>query len=133
VLIVVDGDASMSYEHKHELTTRDTKQILTNILPAGKEEYELDIRPTASEHPSDQAKAEDEEPNVLPEEADTLITEMSDTPVPGEASLESEEGNVDQYEDEDEFDFDPEEPKRAFEKKKKGRDYVEFRDQYYRY
>ncbi|MBS3794823.1 MAG: hypothetical protein KGY80_08000 [Candidatus Thorarchaeota archaeon] len=123
----------MSYEHKHELTTRDTKQILTNILPAGKEEYELEIRPSTIKVPKNQDESESEEANVLPEEADALITEMDNTSVPSEASLESEEGNVDQYEDENEFDFDPEEPKRAFEKKKKGRDYMEFRNQYYRY
>lgn len=133
MLIVVDGDASMSYEHKDELTTRDAKQILTNILPAGQEEYELEIRPSTAELPNNQDEAEGEEANVLPEEADALITEMDDSSIPGDATLESEEGKVDQYDDEDEFDFDPEEPKRAFEKKKKGRDYVEFRDHYYRY
>jgi len=131
VLIVVDGDVSMSYEHKEGLASQNPRQILTNILPVGKEEYELDIRSTAVEQPNDQAKSEDEEANVLPEEADNLIIEISDSPVPGKATLEGKEGEVGHYEDE--FDFDPEEPKRAFEKKKKGRDYVEFRDQCYRY
>lgn len=127
MLIVVDGDVSMSYEHKSKLSSRNPKSILTNIMQTGEEEYELDIIPITREQSNDQDEARKENANHLPKIADIIITEIDNTLVPGKTALETDEGKVERYNDE--INFDPEEPKRAFEKKRKGRDYIEFRDQ----
>lgn len=131
MLIVVDGDVSMSYEHKTEQSSRDPKSILANVLQTSEEEYELDITPVTPEGPDNQTEAKEDDENILPEEADTVITEMDDDSAVHRQSPQPEEDRVEQQDDEDDIDFDPEEPKRAFEKKKKGRDYVEFRDEYW--
>jgi hypothetical protein len=97
---------------------KETREILDNILQMKKSEYEILESSTASitSKPSD-VKRHDRT-NVLPIEAD---------------SIQHDEGtinNMETYEPTQVMDFEADEIKDCVEKKKKKRNYIEFRPDY---
>jgi len=97
---------------------KETREILDNILQMKKSEYELLESSTTSftSKPSDQKQPD--KTNVLPKEANSIL---------------SEEGamvDMETYESMQEMDFEVDEVKDCLEKKKKGRNYIEFRPDY---
>ena len=97
---------------------KETREILENILHMKKSEYEMLEESTASltSKPIDQK--EHDGTNVLPGEADSM---MSD-----EGSME----DMETYESTQEMDFEVDDVKDCVEKKKKRRNYIEFRSDY---
>ncbi len=97
---------------------KETKEILGNILRMKKSEYEL-FEPVSS---STESKSLDKKvtakPNVLPREAE----DIPDT----EGALE----DMENYDPNQELNFEAEEVKECLEKKKKRRNYIEFRPDY---
>lgn len=97
---------------------KETREILDNILQMKKSEYDLlepSTSPSASE-PLDQIH--EDSANVLPGNADEIV---------------SEDGPMDcmeTYEPTQEMDFEADEVKDCVEKKKKKRNYIEFRPDY---
>ena len=97
---------------------KETREILDNILHMKKSEYEM-LEPsttTLESKPDDQK--EPDGTNVLPGEADPILSE--------EGSME----NMETYESTQEMDFEVDEVKETVEKKKKRRNYIDFRSDY---
>jgi hypothetical protein len=97
---------------------KETREILDNILQMKKSEYELLESSTASitSKPSDHKRHD--RTNVLSSEADSTL---------------HDEGTMDKmetYEPTQELDFEVDEVKECLEKKKKRRNYIEFRPDY---
>ncbi len=97
---------------------KETKEILGNILRMKKSEYEL-FEPVSS---STTSKSFDKKvtakPNVLPGEMESIPD--------NERSLE----DMENYNPNQELNFEAEEVKECLEKKKKRRNYIEFRPDY---
>jgi hypothetical protein len=94
---------------------KETKEILANILQMKKSDYELTKTISASS-PELQDEAESEEPNVL-------SGELEDT-------SKEEQEVMENYESTQVMDFEVDEVKDCLEKKKKRRNYLEFRPDY---
>ncbi len=97
---------------------KETREILDNILHMKKSEYEmLEPSPTSmTSKPVDQKESDCA--NTLPSEADSMLSD--------EGSME----NMETYESTQELDFEVDEVKDCLEKKKKRRNYIEFRSDY---
>ena len=104
----------MGYHHKRDSCAKETREILDNILHMKKSEYAvLDSSDTlSSSKPSEQ---KDSDANPLPGET-----------VDEEGALE----DMETYEPTQEMDFEVDEIKDCLEKKKKRRNYIEFRSDY---
>jgi len=108
----------MTYHHKRDACTRETREILDNILQVKKSEYEM-IEPSTTSFTSKSIdKKQPDTTNVLPSEADSMLSE--DGPMV----------DMETYESMQEMDFEADEVKECLEKKKKGRNYIEFRPDY---
>ncbi len=97
---------------------KETKEILDNILQMKKSEYEM-LDPSATSFtskPFDQKEPADV--NVLSGEAESELSE--------EGTME----DMESYETSQELDFEVDEVKDCLEKKKKRRNYIEFRSDY---
>jgi hypothetical protein len=94
---------------------KETKEILENILQMKKSDYELTKTISASS-PELQDEEESEEPNVL-----------SGNP---EGTSKEEQEVMENYESTQVMDFEVDEVKDCLEKKKKRRNYLEFRPDY---
>ncbi len=101
----------VTYHHKRDSCAKETREILDNILQMKKSEYEI-LEPSTE---SSASKPPDQEHE---ESADGLSSEES-----GMEQMES-------YESTQEIDVEAEEVKDSLEKKKKRRNYVEFRPDY---
>jgi hypothetical protein len=97
---------------------KETREILDNILRMNKSEYEMLEPSTTSFTSKPFDKKEPDGTNVLPVEADSILS--------GEESRE----NMESYESSEEMDFEVDEIKDYVEKKKKRRNYIEFRSDY---
>jgi len=97
---------------------KETREILDNILQMKKSEYELLESSTTSFTSKPIDEKQPNKTNVLPSEADSILSE--------------EESVVDMetYDSMQEMDFEADEVKDCLEKKKKGRNYIEFRPDY---
>ena len=96
---------------------KETKEILDNILRMKKSEYEILETSSASISKKQQQK-QDERANVLPGRASALL------------SKEDTDDDIENYQPTQEMDFEVEEVKDCLEKKKKRRNYIEFRPDY---
>ena len=97
---------------------KETKEILDNILRMKKSEYEM-LDPSATSFtskPFDQKEPADA--NVLSGEAESELSE------------EGTREDMESYETSQELDFEVDEVKDCVEKKKKRRNYIEFRSDY---
>ncbi|MHA1959655.1 MAG: hypothetical protein ACW99U_05460 [Candidatus Thorarchaeota archaeon] len=111
----------MTYEHKHAICTKKTREILGDILRFAKSEYEIAMSGVSQSEVENEDRETDSENIISPKDED--IEEAPATP--------SEETNVmEHYAPIREMDFEPKEAQEAFEKKKKGRNYLEFRADY---
>lgn len=108
----------MTYHHKRDPCSKETKEILDNILHMKKSEYEMFELSTQSSTSKTQDQKQSTKTNVLPGEAAAMLSE--------DEMLEE----METYETTQEFDFEVEEVKDCLEKKKKRRNYLEFRPDY---
>ena len=97
---------------------KETREILDNILRMKKSEYEL-LEPSGSSTTSKSLdKKERAKTNILPGETDGLLSR--------EGTLE----DMENYRPNQELNFEVDEVKECLEKKKKRRNYIEFRPDY---
>ncbi len=97
---------------------KETKEILGNILRMTKSEYELFEHVSSSTTSKSFDKKVSAKPNVLPREAEKMPN--------NEKALE----DMENYNPNQELHFEAEEVKECLEKKKKRRNYIEFRPDY---
>jgi hypothetical protein len=113
----------MTYEHKHAICSKKTREILGDIMRFGKSEYEIAMSGISQGELGNMEEATDSE-NIIPPKEEDIEEAQDETPP-------SEETNVmEHYAPIREMDFEPKEAQEAFEKKKKGRNYLEFRADY---
>ena len=106
----------VTYHHKRDSCAKETREILANILQMKKSEYEILEPSTESSKQSDQKK--EDSANDLSGATDEISSE------------DSVMEDMETYEPTQELDFEAEEVKDCFEKKKKRRNYIEFRPDY---
>jgi len=97
---------------------KETREILDNILHMKKSEYEIVEPSTTSAVSEPEDQKEPDGANVLTGEADSMLSEQG--------SME----DMETYEPTQEMDFEVDEVKDSVEKKKKKRNYIEFRSDY---
>ena len=97
---------------------KDTREILDNILRMKKSEYEMLEPSTTSLTSKPVDQKEPDGANTLPGEADSMLS--------NEGPIE----DMETYESTQEMDFEVDEVKDCVEKKKKRRNYIEFRSDY---
>ncbi len=97
---------------------KETREILDNILRMEKSDYELLESSTESITSKPSGHKRPDRTNVLPSEADSLSHD------------EENIDNMETYESTQEIDFEADEIKECLEKKKKKRNYIEFRPDY---
>ncbi|MFX1605143.1 MAG: hypothetical protein ACFFDD_04495 [Promethearchaeota archaeon] len=106
----------MTYHHKRGSCAKETREILANILQMKNSEYEI-LEPSATSSKPSEQKREDQA-NDLSGAIDEEASEVH-----ARESMES-------YESTQEIDFEADEVKDCLEKKKKRRNYIEFRPDY---
>ncbi len=118
----------MTYHHKRDSCSKETREILDNIFHHELSGYELpEQRVKAS---SSKADSHDEgRENVLPEEAAGLLAEFGVHATDSETDMALPAAR-DRYLPPHQLDFEAAEAKESYEKKKKHRNYVEFRPDY---
>jgi len=94
---------------------KETKEILDTILQMKKSDYEL--TQFSSDTSAKQEKKQHENVNILPGDAEEILSE-------------EEQEDMGSYESTQELDFEVDEIKDCLEKKKKRRNYIEFRPDY---
>lgn len=121
----------MTYRHKKDPCMKETKEIVENILQIGASDYNLaDSSDIVTSGKTIQiVRREKPEANIIPEDTEALMERCSDEEkiVDGECvSLD----DLETYETSQEIDVEVTELKEGIEKKKKKRNYVEFRKDY---
>ncbi len=123
----------MTYRHKKDPCTKETKEIVENILQMEASDYDLaDSSEIVTSGKTIQImRHEDHEVNTIPEDTEELMEKCSEKEeiVDGECiSLE----DMETYEpcQEVETDFEVTEIQEGIEKKKKKRNYIEYRKEY---
>jgi len=121
----------MAYQHKKDRCMKDTKEIVENILRMKASEYDL----TDSSEIVTSSKAMQiihsgsAETNILPSETEEMMERCSEDEamIDGECvSLE----NLESYNPGQEIGIEASELKEGIEKKRKRRNYIEFRKDY---
>jgi hypothetical protein len=109
---------------------KDTKEIVDNILHMKASDYDLSdpSEIVTSGKAIQLISREDKEANVLPSETEEMMEcESDEVLIEGECiSLE----RLESYETSQDFDFEVTELKEGIEKKKKKRNYIEFKKDY---
>ncbi|MFW9963153.1 MAG: hypothetical protein ACFFCX_06305 [Candidatus Sifarchaeia archaeon] len=108
----------MTYQHKRDRCAKETKEILGNILRMKKSEYELLEASVASTTLKSSDKKNHQKANILPGDTDVLL------------SREDKMEQMENYRPNQELDFKADDIKECLEKKKKRRNYIEFRSDY---
>ena len=117
----------MTYKHKHASCAKKTKDILEeNFIKVKKAEYVLaePAESIDSENPMGEVLQRDV--NVLPGETDEILSEDKVE----ESEVDTPDIEHGQYAPEEKTQVEPELTKKVIEKKKKMRNYIEFRDEY---
>ncbi len=121
---------TVTYHHKRERCLKDTKEIVENILHMKASDYDLsDPSEIVTSGKAIQIiERESHETNVLPSETEEMMECDSDEAlIDGDCiSLE----RLESYETGQEIDFEVSELKEGIEKKKKKRNYIEFKKDY---
>lgn len=120
----------MSYRHKKDRCMKDTKEIVENILQLGASEYDLsDPSEIVTSGKTIQIiQRKPAETNVLPND-----TEMGECCSEDEAMVDGKcvkLKDLETYEPGEEIDIEVAELKEGIEKKKKKRNYIEFKKDY---
>ena len=118
----------MTYRHKKTICSKKTREILERYTGHSDKKYasvEFDsaVNVEAAEKPEDEECPEAE--NVLDEDADVMDEEIQLPPMP----VNETEG-LEDYAPMEEPTFEVEDTKEEVEKKRKKRNYVEFREDY---
>jgi len=106
----------MTYRHKRDSCTKEARDIIENILRENTAEYDL------TETSSMESRIESEKKVHFENGANVLVSDVDR----GSNSLDE----IGEYQPCQELDFEAKEVKDCFEKKKKRRNYVEFRSDY---
>lgn len=115
----------MTYQHKRDPCSKETKEILQNIFRHDLETYHLAERKSeATGAQQGSTRKENGMANVLPAEAAVLLSSRGEAANPGSSE------RLERYTPPREVDFEATEAKDSFEKKKKRRNYQEFRPDY---
>jgi len=121
----------MSYRHKKSDSRKGPKEILGNILRLGLISYEFFGAPEVEEEiVSTEKSIPIDTPNTLPEEAEDLYDDSEEEPILLPPKPKDSSDLSEQYIPIQEIDFEVEEIQKDSEKKKKRRNYVEFREDY---
>ncbi len=120
----------MSYRHKKSAYTKSPEEILGNILRLGLISYEFFGSPEIEEEiVSTEKSIPRDSPNVLPEDTEDIFDDETEVLVlPPLPNSELERGK--KYVPIQELKFEVSEVQEAIEKKKKRRNYLEFRVDY---
>ncbi len=106
----------MTYRHKRDQCTKETRDIIENILHENMSSYDM------TESSGGGLSEKSRETVHIENGANVLVSDM-----------DKESNNLDKmerYKPSQEFDFEVSEVKEGFEKKKKRRNYIEFRADY---
>jgi hypothetical protein len=106
----------MTYRHKRDNCSKETRDIIENILNANASDY--DLSEVSGERPPEKSK----EKVYIENGANVLVSDID-----GENNHLEEMGS---YQPCQEVDFEAIEVKDCFEKKKKRRNYIEFKADY---
>ena len=122
----------MGYHHKDDTCCKETKEILENVLCVKKEEYEfLEGAETIEVESSAKKILRDEsEVNVLPNETEEMMSEVEKESVSVPSSPPVDLEDLETYTPTQEAPPEAVNTKENFEKKRKKRNYVEFREEY---
>lgn len=122
----------MGYQHKDDSCCKETKEILENVLFVKKTEYEfLEGAETVKvESPVKNIVQEESEVNVLPSETEEMMSEVEKENVSVPSSPASDLEDLENYTPTQEAPPEAVNTKEIFEKKRKKRSYVEFREEY---
>ena len=107
----------MTYHHKRGSCLKETREILDDILHMKKSEYETIQPSSVSSTPKPKEEKQAETANILPGDNEAIMSE-------------EEQAEMESYEPTQEMDFEVDEVKDCLEKKKKRRNYIEFRPDY---
>ena len=122
--------AIVTYHHKKDRCRKETKEIVDNILQMEASDYDLtDSSEIVTSGKTIQIIRSEKDPNVLPNDTEEIMEECDEehAMIDGECvSLE----DMETYEPSQEIDFEVTELKEGIEKKKKKRNYIEFRKDY---
>ena len=121
---------AMTYHHKKERCMKDTKEIVENILQLKTSEYELSepSEIVTSGKTIQIVRTEDKEANVLPSDTDEMMDCGSEELMVDGECVDLEE--LESYDTGQDIDFEVTELKEGIEKKKKKRNYIEFKKDY---
>lgn len=120
----------MTYQHKRDPCSTDTREILQNIFRQDLDSHEIaESKHEKSGVQEDRRKHERRTKNVLPAEAAVLMSDRGESGTRKTRNT-SEFVALDRYIPPHEVDFEATEAKEAFEKKKKKRNYLEFSPEY---
>ncbi|MBN2227976.1 MAG: hypothetical protein JW779_00160 [Candidatus Thorarchaeota archaeon] len=110
----------MTYRHKRDSCVKETKDIIENILQMTHSDYELtSTSEVITSRKSVKLAAAQEQSNIIHSETEAVNQEECITV-----------DDMEEYEPCQHIDFEISEVKEVFEKKKKKRNYIEFRPDY---
>lgn len=122
---------TVTYQHKKDRCMKDTKEIVENILRMEASEYDLaepsDI--VTSGKTIQIIRRETTEANILPKETEEMMEHCSDEEAMIDGKCVRLE-DLETYEPGQEIEVEVSELKEGIEKKKKKRNYIEFRKDY---
>jgi hypothetical protein len=130
--IVVDGCwLPVTYRHKKDQCMKDTKEIVENILQTEASDYDLaDPSEIVTSGKTIQIiRSETTETNILPTDTEEMMECCDEDSVMVDGECVSLE-DLETYEPGQEIDIEVSELKEGIEKKKKKRNYMEFRKDY---
>ncbi|TXT54934.1 MAG: hypothetical protein BAJATHORv1_50187 [Candidatus Thorarchaeota archaeon] len=124
----------MGYHHKRETCAKGTKEVLENILKDRKTEYELlgSTETIRVGSPIEEIVEEEAVTNILPGDAEEIIEESEQVEVASE-DIQDEMNELDslvEYKAMIQVEFPVRDAKDEYEKKRKKRNYIEFRFDY---
>jgi len=122
---------SMTYRHKKDQCMKDTKEIVENIIQSEASDYDLaDSTEIVTSGKTIQIiRSETTEPNILPSDTEEMMECCDEDSVMVDGECVSLE-DLGTYEPDQEIDIEVAELKEGIEKKKKKRNYIEFREDY---
>jgi hypothetical protein len=122
----------LTYRHKRDSCSKETREILENLFRDDLGSYELteerQTKTTDQEEPAEPLKGDE---NVLTAQAVLLLSDTGEPLDRGRVNPVGVAG-LERYLPPHEVNFEATEAKESFEKKKKKRNYVEFRADYSR-
>lgn len=118
----------MTYHHKRDSCSKETREILENIFRDDLSSYELPERKVKTSS-AEKSPSQTDRENVLPAEAAVLLSDSS-IPAANDESSAVSSVTMERYIPPQEPVFEASEAKESYEKKKKHRNYVEFSPDY---